>query len=208
MFFRASGFVSLYLPNLSERYPFVPYSTFFTSKKELWETLLEKLPLSNPSLGVLSEEEFMFYNYFLSKGYEGIEADISKIGASFLTPILTLSTLGDKAKIEEKLSYIIPMCQKYLFAYFVGFLLRFFEKIYKMDEYVCSNEPIENLLNCCSIDLKDKSIASFGYFEEGMFNAELVRMIRKTCNLSDSWEDNILLSLNSSGPSLLKPLIL
>ena len=36
------------------------------------------------------------------------------------------------------------------------FLLRFFEKIYKMDEYVCSNEPIENLLNCCSIDLKDK----------------------------------------------------
>ena len=208
MFFRPSGAVNLFLPNLSERFPFVPYSAFFIGEKELWETLLKKLPLSDSSLGVLSEEEFMFYNYFLSKGYEGIDADISKIGASFLTPILTCSILGDKARIKEKLPYIISMCQKYLFAYLVSFLLRFFEKIYKMDEYICSNKPVENLLDCCSINLKDRSIVSFGYFGEGMFNSELIRMIRNTCNLSKEWEDNILLSLSSKSPSLLKPLIL
>ena len=209
MLFRPSGFISLYLPNLSERYPFVPYSTFFTSKKELWEGLMEKIvskALSTPK--GLSSEELLFYEFFLNTNYIDIEEMIIEASDIFFKCLIGSSSPLTAKTIKKNLIYLIKMYQRYLFAYFIGFLLRLFEKIYDLDEYVCSNEPVKELLNCCCIDLVNKTISSL---EENLFyNNEIIRMIKNVCGFSEEWETKMISLFSGSfrNAVLLKGLIL
>lgn len=181
------------------------YMIPFHNEKNFWKYITKDMPAASQLKEDLNLEEKLFYNFLQEQQYDGVKKIITKSANAFLDYLIENNLEQKRKIILNNKTTLLSCCTKYLFAYFVNFVLCFYAKNNKLKNKAYQFTPLslKVLLNCTYINIEEEKISSFS--ADFLYNQELIEMVCSVCKFSLAWKTSTISKLKSNKNILLLP---
>lgn len=196
--------INLFIMEHIERCLGFPFQRSFKEKSDLLKYLFQLFPtelISDISDEVKNLEEI--FCDFLSCPYEVIDNAIKELSCNFIDRVLSLSVAKElKDLIQKNSDEICRKAENFFFGVFVELIIAFlFEESIP---HSINTTFLSKLLEDSIIDIHSCAISSFS---NSLFNYELIRMVAKVCDLSDSWGKILFSEMRKTNFLMLEPFL-